>query len=582
LTDIQTAFLQHYESDHGRNRVSNYPPYFLGSIITSPPIDGKKPLIDGQQRLTSAFLILAYLERLRSDSGVTDAFDLGSLLGSVAFGVQDYSIEFSEGRRQIFARYLDKTKTAVDAMSDAEEVTGLDDGDRRVLEALRSIDAVLDSDVRRALPFFIDYVVERVLLIDIAVESESEAHRVFVTMNDRGLRLGPIDLLKGRILSNATGQDSSACLEAWTQTINALRAIDPEEDSLFFRTLFRAKWATTIRGKKKAPPQDFEIIGDEYHRWFEEHAKAELGLRTGDDYARFARIEIPRYAEIYRFIKSAEESLTDGFEWIYYNAVRRYSFQSMVLLSPIKATDTDGNWREKVALVSQLVDVMLTSRIIDGKENNYDNLKELSFQLTKEVRDKSYGDLLSFVRAEWPKYESSIPRIAQLRYAKAERSDLLYVLARIAAHLEHEFTLTNGVTFPSYWQRDKNMKTFDIEHLFREGFDPTALPAAHGFADGKDYAESRDLLGALVLLPRGRNRSLKDKPYRDKLPAYATESVLAQTLCEDFYKSNPAVSRYLASVPDVPLSAIADFSKGDIAKRADAYIALAKRIWRCP
>src|SRR5450830_487782 len=75
LTDIQNAFLAHHEVTHGRQEVSNYSPYFLGSIITSSEINGKKPLIDGQQRLTSMFLLIAYLERFRRDNNVINSLD---------------------------------------------------------------------------------------------------------------------------------------------------------------------------------------------------------------------------------------------------------------------------------------------------------------------------------------------------------------------------------------------------------------------------------------------------------------------------------------------------------------------------
>jgi uncharacterized protein with ParB-like and HNH nuclease domain len=196
LEDIQAAFLLNYDPTHGRKEVAEYAPYFLGSIITSAEQGGKKPLIDGQQRLTSAFLLLAYLERYRKDHAIENALDLSTYLGSVSFGAMDYAIEFSNSRKAIFDRYLDTTKTVAQAMEDADDVDDLDDGDRRLLEALRTTDTLLDTSVKAVIAYFIDYVVERVLLIDISVNSESEAHRVFVTMNDRGLRLGPIDQKK--------------------------------------------------------------------------------------------------------------------------------------------------------------------------------------------------------------------------------------------------------------------------------------------------------------------------------------------------------------------------------------------------
>ncbi len=583
LNDIQSAFLLNYDSSHGRKEVSNYSPYFLGSIITSVERDGKKPLIDGQQRLTSTFLLLAYLERYRRDSSVSHALDLSTLLGKVSFGAMDYSIEFSPTRKTIFDEFLDYTTPLADAIRSAEEVPNLDNGDEKILEALRTTESLLDSKVRNAIAYFIDYVVERVLLIDISVTSESEAHRVFVTMNDRGLRLGPIDLLKGQILSRIpVPADAQSCHTAWVQTINHLRALDPEEDSLFFRNLFRAKWAESMRGKSKGDPAgDFDIIGEAYHRWFEDNT-SRLAISTSDDYVRFARDDIPRFADIYCFIKSSEGELRAGHESIFYNAARKYSFQSMVLLAPTKVTDSTTDWQKKVSLVARFLDLILTSRTIQGRENNYDNLKEISFSLAKEIRDKDFATLLTYVQAEWPKYASVLPDLPKLKYAKSDRSDILFLLARLACHLEESFALTNRVGFATYLQRDRGMKTFDIEHLFKEFFDPLALPAAHRFADSKDYSESRNLLGALVLLPRSRNRSLKDKAYRDKIQAYATENVLAQTLCEAFYQNNPNVAAYVAENPAVALAAVADFAKSDIDVRASVYVEIAQQVWKAP
>lgn len=583
INDLQEAFLLSFDSSHGRTEVASYPPYFLGSIITSVEAGGKKPLIDGQQRLTSAFLLLAFLERMRRDNAVDAALDLSTLLGSVSFGSMDYSIEFSASRKAVFDAYLDKTRTLDQAVEAAEDVKGLDEGDERLLEALRDTDGLLDSLVKNNIAYFIDYVVERVLLIDISVASEAEAHRVFVTMNDRGLRLGPIDLLKGQILSKIpTPAESQSCHESWVNSINQLRSLGAEEDSLFFRTLFRAKWADTIRGKAKGDaPGDFDNIGDEYHRWFGDNT-AKLSIANGDDYTRFATVDVPKYVEIYSFIKKAEASPIAGYEVLYYNAVRKFSFQAMTLMAVTSASDVTADWSAKILLVARLADVLLTGRTIEGKENNYENLRDISFNLTKAVRGKTGADLLIYVRAEWPKHFVQLAQLAKLSYMSADKSSLLFLLARIAAYLEDELQIKAKTGFTTFLKRDRNMKTFDIEHLFKSTYDTTTLPVAHGFVDGKDYSEQRNLLGALILLPRSRNRSLQDKSYKEKLQIYATENVLAQTLNPAFYGNNPDVAKFIAAQPGVGLEPVADFEKGSIAARGATYMALAVLIWATP
>ncbi|KXF84109.1 hypothetical protein D092_22585 [Rhodococcus ruber Chol-4] len=52
VTDLTAKFLELYEPDHARKKVSKYPGYSLGSIIVSHK--GSQPfVVDGQQRLTS-------------------------------------------------------------------------------------------------------------------------------------------------------------------------------------------------------------------------------------------------------------------------------------------------------------------------------------------------------------------------------------------------------------------------------------------------------------------------------------------------------------------------------------------------
>ena len=190
--------------------------------------------------------------------------------------------------------------------------------------------------------------------------------------------------------------------------------------------------------------------------------------------------------------------------------------------------------------------------------------------------------LTLFVRGEWGKHTPALARLEKMEYSKSDRSEILFILARIACHLEDSFALTSNVGFTVFWQRDRGQKTFDIEHIFKEVFDTTGLPAAHGFKDAREYGALRNLIGALILLPRSRNRSLQDKSYVEKLSAYATENILGQTLSSSLYQSNPNVATYVAANPGIGLGSISDFTKASIDERARSYTKIAEEIWKCP
>jgi len=69
VTDLATAFLSEYDQHHERQEVENYNSYYLGPFVLSEK-EGKRSIIDGQQRLTSLTLILDFkgTEVLKSTS----------------------------------------------------------------------------------------------------------------------------------------------------------------------------------------------------------------------------------------------------------------------------------------------------------------------------------------------------------------------------------------------------------------------------------------------------------------------------------------------------------------------------------
>lgn len=584
LNDIQNAFLLAYDPIHGRRNVSTYAPYFLGSIITSTEAGGKRPLIDGQQRITSIFSLLVFFERYIKDNNIEDALPLDNFIGGLSYGERDFNIEFSEERKDIFERYLNTDTPLNDVLDEIDGLTNISDSDRRIVDAIKSVEENLDSTVKDKLNFFIDYLMEKVLLIDISVASEAEAHRVFVTMNDRGLRLGAIELLKGYLLSRISdSEDSQECHRQWVKTMSALRSNDPEGDSLFIRNLLRAKWAMTIRGKSKGDEAgDFDKINDAYHRWFEDNI-TQIGLQNSDDFYRFAHDDIPAYAEISNTILNSEKVYSKDYADVYHNGIRKFTFQTMIILSSLDISDSRDVRKKKIQLISRFIDLILTSRIVTKKANTYDNLKDISFLLVKEVRGKNYSDLLTYIQGEWDKYYSQFDKLPEMQYENKSRSEMLYVLARIASFLETEINITNKVGFDVYMQRDRSGKTFDIEHILRSVIDQESLPSsALGFATDTEYNSKRNLIGGLILLPRSRNRSLSDNIYADKKGVYGGENILCQTLCPGFYQNNPDLTRFRTTYPQLNLQEQPDFLAASITARGELYKQVALEIWKPP
>ena len=66
IDDLTEKFLDSHKQDNDRSAVEKYNRYFLGSIIISDK-DGRKFIIDGQQRLTTITLLLIHIYRELKD-----------------------------------------------------------------------------------------------------------------------------------------------------------------------------------------------------------------------------------------------------------------------------------------------------------------------------------------------------------------------------------------------------------------------------------------------------------------------------------------------------------------------------------
>jgi Protein of unknown function (DUF1524) len=183
---------------------------------------------------------------------------------------------------------------------------------------------------------------------------------------------------------------------------------------------------------------------------------------------------------------------------------------------------------------------------------------------------------------ELDNYLPHINLIEDATYKSMKRLDLLNLLARLGAYLEDVCNQTNSVGFSSYVDRTRGSKTFDVEHILSESFvknkEYLLKEDTWDFESEGEYRISRDSIGGLILLPRGRNRSLKDKSYLEKMPIYSTENILCQSLNETFLKNNPTANDALEK-NGIELKSYSYFNKQSILERAKIYQKIASLIW---
>jgi hypothetical protein len=61
---------------------------------------------------------------------------------------------------------------------------------------------------------------------------------------------------------------------------------------------------------------------------------------------------------------------------VFFNGAKGIGLQYMAILSAIEPNDTSAVIDKKIKLVSFYIDAIISSRVMAGKDNNYDNIKE--------------------------------------------------------------------------------------------------------------------------------------------------------------------------------------------------------------
>ena len=174
IDDLESKFLESHEEGNERSAVAEYGHYFLGSIIVSDK-DGEKFIIDGQQRLTTLTLLLIFLQHRLADR--EQKGQIADLIFSQKYGKRSFNLDVPERTPCMEALY------AGEQFLDADTSESVDNILARYGELGEQFPEELAD---AALPYFVDWLIENVHLIEITAYSDGDAYTIFETMNDRG------------------------------------------------------------------------------------------------------------------------------------------------------------------------------------------------------------------------------------------------------------------------------------------------------------------------------------------------------------------------------------------------------------
>ncbi|MCS4298363.1 MULTISPECIES: DUF262 domain-containing protein [Acinetobacter] len=575
VIDLTSAFLNEYTPKDARKDVQNYNSYYLGPFVVSATEDGSLSIIDGQQRLTSLTLFLIFLNHYQKELG--ENLNIAPMIFSEKFGEKTFNIQVEE--RLACFNALFETGKFTDSNADESSLN--------MAARYEDITEVFPNEITTCFANFIDWLKEKVILVQITAYSDENAYTIFETMNDRGLNLTPSEMLKGFLLSKFSDKNKrKKADEYWKSEVQRLKSFDKNEDQKFFQSWFRAQYADSIRqGSAGSKNEDFEKIGTRFHSWLRDNPeKVDLDNSNNASYESFVDVRFKFFLNAYLIILNAQRNLTNGLEHVFY--IHRWGIAPTLsiplMLAPLKLTDNDAIVKQKIDLVARYIETFSVRRSLNFKLFSATSIRYTMYSLVKEIRQQDFDELRSILSEKLAKMEQKIDGVLGFRLHGQNYRFVKFLLARITVFIEQISGMQTN--FVQYYEPSKG-KPFEVEHIWANKYERHQ----GAFADKRSFEDYRNRVGGLILLPNGTNQSFRDMFVYEKIPHYLKENLLAQSLNEDTYKNNPnftnAKNSYKLSFQPYNIEALKNsenkelFSKEYIDQRQKLYLEISEQIW---
>ncbi len=227
--------------------INKYSWYYLNTFVTNKSeVNGKLYIVDGQQRLTTITLILInLLQKARKENSELQDWVQAKIVGQSGFKKNfwmNHEMHLETMKGLLDGKPFDK----VDVSSG---ITA-----KNMLENYKIIERFLSKELdnKHKLESFIFYFLHRLVLIKLHVE-QTDVPMVFEVINDRGVKLKPYEILKGKLL----GQVDKEELEVlslnviWDNAVDIINEHGEDEIDEFFIYFLRGKLANTIGESRK-------------------------------------------------------------------------------------------------------------------------------------------------------------------------------------------------------------------------------------------------------------------------------------------------------------------------------------------
>lgn len=485
--------------------------YFLGSMVLK--INEKSEnnvsyteyeLLDGQQRITTVFLILACMRDM-----LTDYPQYQNSLAGFVYQAEDAILQQPERMRIIFNIRSDVRDfvnehikplhgTCDDALlKEKMQAKDVNISIRNMANAMLVAHEFLEEN-KSDIIGYLSYFLNKVLMIYVATEELQDAFQLFTVLNNRGVKLSSSDILKAENLKELSAADRTSWATRWEE-METYFGEDFDKFLSHIRTILVKKKQTTTLLKEF---DEFVYSNQEYDRTQKKYVPRTPILRRGRDTFELLYSYYHTYQEVFdtdhsvvtgdyeitNYLKLMETGFGADY-WIapvldYYRKYRRRGFVAF-----LKALDRklSADWITAATPTVRMENVNAILREIEASQDSAALLQSKTFTINKSDFERVInGDI----------YGRSFAKYLLLKLDLIYRGSSTPMIPQTIASIEH--ILPRNPSADSQWVKD--------------------FSAA-------EREEWTNKLGNLVLISRRKNTSQGNRDYVEKKEKYFEKNI---------------------------------------------------------
>lgn len=463
--------------------IENGEGYFLGSIIcvdnsVSAYSDAELEVIDGQQRLTSiSILLIALYNKLNKHKSELDEdqlTDLNNIKRELVVKRNDKNIarltpQVQNNNRDDYFSLLCENGLLLDYEKKNNA------GNRRIYRAYYYFSNIINKYIEEIkndeldtteISTLFDLVKKfnSAVLVSIEVETHKDAYMLFESLNNRGVPLSAIDLIKNLLISvsDADGK-SEECYAKWKKILSYL-GDDYSIQERFFRQFYNA-------------------YRDELNKPYKTEGKVKYALGylatkstlldiyeklIKTDYEKFLN-RIEKEAKNYSILicNATEDNNIEELEKPLFNLDKIQGAPSYILLLYLMSNKEELNINNQIMIniINYFTKFFVRRNITDYP--NTRNLTKIFMDLVSSIADKQGNDIYNII-VDNLKANSSSDEIFEAKLKGQVYLDNPDATRFLLCYYEDKFK-TNEI-YTNLWSRDKSNKyIWTIEHIFPEG-----------------------------------------------------------------------------------------------------------------